>query len=206
MVPKNDAGGRPTANASPKQVLDAVYFRPQHELTPKGWTLGDVGGQARLGHVTAPRLCGKMRNHSALRSRSVILYRYSFQSSPQRDRIILHHLYSSATSARTPRKLLFLSVHTSTTPLSTTKQLPKIASILRRFFRRPASPASMAAAKTKAQSIIDENGVAVFSKSYCPFCKATKALLTEQGANFYAIEMDQVGECNLDGFAISNFC
>jgi glutaredoxin 3 len=52
----------------------------------------------------------------------------------------------------------------------------------------------MTAAKTKAQGIIDENAVAVFSKSYCPYCKATKALLTEMGAKFYAIELDQVGE------------
>jgi len=39
---------------------------------------------------------------------------------------------------------------------------------------------------------------AVFSKSYCPYCKATKALLTEVGAKFYAIELDQVD----DGAAI----
>lgn len=35
---------------------------------------------------------------------------------------------------------------------------------------------------------------AVFSKSYCPYCRATKALLTEMGAKYYAIELDQVGE------------
>jgi glutaredoxin 3 len=51
----------------------------------------------------------------------------------------------------------------------------------------------MSAAKTKAQNIIDENAVAVFSKSYCPYCKATKALLSEMGANYYSIELDQVG-------------
>jgi glutaredoxin 3 len=51
----------------------------------------------------------------------------------------------------------------------------------------------MSAAKTKVQSIIDENPVAVFSKSYCPYCKATKELLSEKGAKFYAIELDQVG-------------
>jgi len=50
------------------------------------------------------------------------------------------------------------------------------------------------AAKTKAQGIIDEHPVAVFSKSYCPYCKASKALLTELGANFYAIELDQVDD------------
>ncbi|KAL8868425.1 MAG: hypothetical protein Q9174_005002 [Haloplaca sp. 1 TL-2023] len=51
----------------------------------------------------------------------------------------------------------------------------------------------MSAAKTKAQSIIDENAVAVFSKSYCPYCRASKTLLSEMGAKFYVIEMDQVG-------------
>lgn len=58
----------------------------------------------------------------------------------------------------------------------------------------------MSAAKTKAQGIIDENAVAVFSKSYCPYCKATKSLLTELGAKFYTIELDQVD----DGAAIQD--
>lgn len=52
----------------------------------------------------------------------------------------------------------------------------------------------MSAAKTKAQNIIDENAVAVFSKSYCPYCRATKALLNELGAKYYAIELDQVDD------------
>jgi len=58
----------------------------------------------------------------------------------------------------------------------------------------------MSAAKTKTQGIIDDNAVAVFSKSWCPYCKATKALLTETGAKFYSIELDQVD----DGSAISS--
>ncbi|KAL5336496.1 thioredoxin-like protein [Aspergillus crustosus] len=49
----------------------------------------------------------------------------------------------------------------------------------------------MSAAKTKAQQIIDENGVVVFSKSYCPYCKSSKSLLSELGAKYYAIELDQ---------------
>lgn len=56
----------------------------------------------------------------------------------------------------------------------------------------------MSAAKTKAQGIIDDNAVAVFSKSYCPYCKATKTLLSELGAKYYTIELDQVD----DGSAI----
>ena len=51
----------------------------------------------------------------------------------------------------------------------------------------------MSATKTKVQSIIDENAVAVFSKSYCPYCRQAKQLLSDQGAKFYAIELDQVG-------------
>ncbi|KAL4952978.1 thioredoxin-like protein [Aspergillus filifer] len=52
----------------------------------------------------------------------------------------------------------------------------------------------MSAAKTKAQKIIDENGVVVFSKSYCPYCKASKSLLSELGAKYYALELDNVDD------------
>merc|ERR1712228_1126736 len=88
----------------------------------------------------------------------------------------------------------------SQNPLATRRavQTPK-TDFLRSFFGgRSASPDTIMAAKTKAQDIIDNNSVAVFSKSYCPYCKATKALLTELGANYYTIELDQVD----DGSAI----
>ncbi|KAH7392058.1 thioredoxin-like protein [Phaeosphaeria sp. MPI-PUGE-AT-0046c] len=58
----------------------------------------------------------------------------------------------------------------------------------------------MSATKTKVQSIIDENPVAVFSKSYCPYCRQAKELLSKSGAKFYAIELDQVD----DGSAIQS--
>ncbi|KAF2850017.1 glutaredoxin [Plenodomus tracheiphilus IPT5] len=58
----------------------------------------------------------------------------------------------------------------------------------------------MSATKQKVQSIIDENPVAVFSKSYCPYCRQAKQLLSESGAKFYAIELDQVD----DGSAIQS--
>jgi glutaredoxin 3 len=51
----------------------------------------------------------------------------------------------------------------------------------------------MSATKTKVQGIIDDNAVAVFSKSYCPYCRAAKQMLSDAGAKFYAIELDQVG-------------
>ena len=34
----------------------------------------------------------------------------------------------------------------------------------------------------------------MFSKSYCPYCKATKSLLDSQGAKYYALELDQVDD------------
>ncbi|RPB23730.1 glutaredoxin domain-containing protein [Terfezia boudieri ATCC MYA-4762] len=52
------------------------------------------------------------------------------------------------------------------------------------------------AAKTKVLKIIDENPVVVFSKSYCPYCRATKSLLTENNAKFFALELDQVDDCS----------
>lgn len=56
------------------------------------------------------------------------------------------------------------------------------------------------AAKDKAQKLIDENSVMVFSKSYCPYCRATKQLLTELGAHFNVYELDK----NDDGSAIQD--
>jgi thiol-disulfide isomerase/thioredoxin len=35
--------------------------------------------------------------------------------------------------------------------------------------------------------------LAVFSKSYCPYCRATKELLSASGAQYYAVELDQIG-------------
>ncbi|RPA94971.1 glutaredoxin [Choiromyces venosus 120613-1] len=51
-----------------------------------------------------------------------------------------------------------------------------------------------AAAKQKVQSIIDENPVAVFAKSYCPYCRASKQTLTELGAKFYVVNLDQIDD------------
>ncbi|KAF5858922.1 hypothetical protein ETB97_003582 [Aspergillus alliaceus] len=48
----------------------------------------------------------------------------------------------------------------------------------------------MSAAKTKAQNIINENAVVVFSKSYCPYCVASKKLLNDLKAKYVAIELD----------------
>ncbi|CDH50081.1 glutaredoxin [Lichtheimia corymbifera JMRC:FSU:9682] len=41
------------------------------------------------------------------------------------------------------------------------------------------------------EDIIKNNKVAVFSKSYCPFCKRAKELLQSLGVEFFVIELDQ---------------
>ncbi|KAI9934239.1 hypothetical protein AWENTII_008641 [Aspergillus wentii] len=58
----------------------------------------------------------------------------------------------------------------------------------------------MSAAKTKAQTLINENGVVVFSKSYCPYCTATKSTLKDAGAKFTVLELNEID----DGPAIQN--
>ncbi|EAW23162.1 glutaredoxin [Aspergillus fischeri NRRL 181] len=58
----------------------------------------------------------------------------------------------------------------------------------------------MSAAKTKAQNLINENAVVVFSKSYCPYCNASKRTLKNLGAKFYALELDEID----DGTEIQN--
>jgi len=50
------------------------------------------------------------------------------------------------------------------------------------------------AALTKVKRIIEENPVAVFSKSYCPYCKAAKETLSKAGATYYALELDQIDD------------
>ncbi|PKS11095.1 hypothetical protein jhhlp_002856 [Lomentospora prolificans] len=50
----------------------------------------------------------------------------------------------------------------------------------------------MAEATAKTQSIIDQSNVVVFSKSYCPYCKATKSTLEKLGAEFTVHELDQL--------------
>ena len=47
-----------------------------------------------------------------------------------------------------------------------------------------------------AQKLVDDEikkPVAVFSKSYCPFCKMAKDALNDAGAKYEAIELDQRG-------------
>lgn len=47
--------------------------------------------------------------------------------------------------------------------------------------------------------------LAVFSKSYCPYCNATKQLLSDMKANYYAIELDLVGMLFLCTLCLSSY-
>ena len=51
----------------------------------------------------------------------------------------------------------------------------------------------MEAATKKAQQLIDDNGVMVFSKSYCPYCRNSKRILEGLGANYKTYELNQEG-------------
>lgn len=47
------------------------------------------------------------------------------------------------------------------------------------------------AAKQLVEKAVAENAVAVFSKSYCPYCTQTKNLLASVVGNYYLIELDR---------------
>ncbi|KAI9468462.1 MAG: thioredoxin-like protein [Benjaminiella poitrasii] len=48
----------------------------------------------------------------------------------------------------------------------------------------------MAQVQEIVEEIIKNNKIAVFSKSYCPYCKRAKDLLKNMNAQFFAIELD----------------
>ncbi|KAG6608859.1 Glutaredoxin [Phytophthora cinnamomi] len=50
----------------------------------------------------------------------------------------------------------------------------------------------MVSAKETVEAQIAASPVVVYSKSYCPYCTRTKTLLTELGAKFDVVELDEV--------------
>ncbi|KAK0760596.1 hypothetical protein N5P37_006791 [Trichoderma harzianum] len=52
------------------------------------------------------------------------------------------------------------------------------------------SPEARMANVKEVQRIIDNNNVVVFSKTWCPYCKATKAKLNELKAQYEVVELD----------------
>src|SRR3954453_697743 len=51
------------------------------------------------------------------------------------------------------------------------------------------NPATMSAAKNRAQQLINDNAVVVFSKSYCPYCDSSKKLLDGLSAKYTTLEL-----------------
>eukprot|EP00775_Hariotina_reticulata_P004876 gene4876-5121_t len=51
-----------------------------------------------------------------------------------------------------------------------------------------------AAVRAKIEGMINDNKVMVFSWSGCPFCKNAKALLSDLGAQYTALELDTLGQ------------
>jgi glutaredoxin 3 len=49
-----------------------------------------------------------------------------------------------------------------------------------------------------------KNPVAVFSKSYCPYCQQAKKLLKDSGASAFVIELDQVDDGSAIQAALAN--
>uniref|UniRef100_K3WRV6 Glutaredoxin domain-containing protein n=1 Tax=Globisporangium ultimum (strain ATCC 200006 / CBS 805.95 / DAOM BR144) TaxID=431595 RepID=K3WRV6_GLOUD len=52
----------------------------------------------------------------------------------------------------------------------------------------------MSSAQEVVEAKIAATPVIVYSKSYCPYCTKTKALLKELGASFEVIELDQIND------------
>jgi len=73
---------------------------------------------------------------------------------------------------------------------------------LSRAFKPSSSPASdstaMVAVKDLVESTINDNKVAIFSKSWCPYCAAAKKLLTEypglEKSEIKILELDELTE------------
>lgn len=68
-----------------------------------------------------------------------------------------------------------------------------VISVLKRYFTTTRAPMSK---ETVAQvkSLIDAHPVFVASKSYCPYCSATKKLLASAAPEAFVIELDQMEE------------
>lgn len=63
-----------------------------------------------------------------------------------------------------------------------------------RITHEPNKSKKMPSVQETVEAKIAATPVVVYSKSYCPYCTKTKALLKEIGASFDVIELDQVDD------------
>ncbi|KAL1409933.1 Glutaredoxin [Vanrija albida] len=91
------------------------------------------------------------------------------------------------------RRVNVLAAHLSRTPIVTAATAtPRTAFKVGAFFSSPAvTPAAMSAAKELVDKAIAENNVVVFSKSYCPYCRRTKATLADVTDDVKVFELDE---------------
>ncbi|KAI8143563.1 thioredoxin-like protein [Fennellomyces sp. T-0311] len=69
------------------------------------------------------------------------------------------------------------------------------------LFSKPLTPEEMATIEQFVEDAIKNNKVAVFSKSYCPYCARAKKLLQDLGVEFFVIELDK----DANGAAIQDY-
>ncbi|GAA5920696.1 hypothetical protein JCM6882_009768, partial [Rhodosporidiobolus microsporus] len=58
--------------------------------------------------------------------------------------------------------------------------------------KQPQTPPPINMSKAAVEQKISASRVVVFSKSYCPYCRATKDLLSSLGEDFDVYELDQL--------------
>ncbi|KAG2491300.1 hypothetical protein HYH03_010306 [Edaphochlamys debaryana] len=59
--------------------------------------------------------------------------------------------------------------------------------------RRVTPVRAMASAADKVKSFVGDSKVAIFSKTYCPYCTRVKGLMTELKVPFQVLELDNMG-------------
>ena len=73
------------------------------------------------------------------------------------------------------------------------KNAPSRSTTVQSKVSRPSTKLSLSP-EDFAKSEIKSNDVVVFSKSYCPYCTATKELLTSMGVKYTVHELDKIGD------------
>ncbi|KAF7303664.1 Glutaredoxin [Mycena indigotica] len=61
--------------------------------------------------------------------------------------------------------------------------VPMLSSVFNSLFRSPTTSESSMAVKDLVESAIADNKIMIFSKSYCPYCKRSKALFAKEFPN-----------------------
>ncbi|KAK1564626.1 hypothetical protein Q3G72_007374 [Acer saccharum] len=66
-----------------------------------------------------------------------------------------------------------------------------MGSVMSLFYSGKISKEELETALNKAKGIVSSNPVVVFSKTYCGYCQRVKQLLTQLGATYKLLELDE---------------